>query len=102
MLSGHSFISLHENDAIDYFLGALGIGFTLSEFAMGYFLTKYSQYGKDSFITNFARYFIVSLLFIFIYYIPSIVLVPFAYMCIILLQIIKLLVIPGDAISEKF
>ena len=89
-------------DAIDYFLGALGIGFTLSEFAIGYFLTKYSQYGKDSFITNFARYFIVSLLFIFIYYIPSIVLVPITYMCIILLQIIKLLVIPGDAISEKF
>ena len=89
-------------DAIDYFLGALGIGFTLSEFAMGYFLTKYSQYGQNSFITNFARYFISSLLFIIIYYVPSILLIPLSYICIILVQIIKLIVIPGDAIIEKF
>ena len=33
-------------DAIDYFLGALGIGFTMTEFAMGYFLTKYTHLGK--------------------------------------------------------
>jgi len=89
-------------DYIDYFLAALGIGFTLTEFAMGYFITKYSQFGKDSFVTNFARYFILSGLFIFIYYIPSIILVPLSYIFIIMIQVIKLLVIPGDVISEKF
>lgn len=99
-------LSISQNnvfkDAIDYFLGALGIGFTLAEFAMGYFLTKYSQYGKHSFITNFSKYFIVSLLFIIMYYIPYVLLIPLSYSCLILIQLIKLIIIPGDAISERF
>jgi hypothetical protein len=89
-------------DFINYFLGALGVGFTMTEFAMGYFLTMYSQFGQNSFVSNFGRYFLTSSIFIVIYYIPYIILIPLSYLCIITVHVLKLLIIPGDVLFEKF
>ncbi len=89
-------------DYVDYFLGALGIGFTLAEFGMGYFMTEYNKYGKGSTITNYFRYSLTSLLFILIYYIPSILILLVSYSAKIFKQIIKLIIIPGESFIERF
>ena len=76
--------------------------YAMTEFAMGYFLTKYTQFGQNSFVSNFGRYFLVSFIFVLIYYVPYILLIPLSYLCNITVQVFKLLIIPGDAIFEKF
>ena len=98
-------LGLSENNAfrdyIDYFLGALGIGFTLAEFAMGFYISKYSEHGKASPFTNFLRYAIYSILDIILYLIPSIILLVTYYASNVLIFVIKLIAIPGDALLEK-
>ncbi len=86
---------------VNYFLAFLGIGFTFAEFSWGFYMTKYGEYKGDSLITNYSRYFIFSIMYIVLYLIPSLLLMILSYLTSIIIQVIKITVIPGIACLEK-
>lgn len=94
--SGNVFITL-----IDYFLAALGIGFTFFEFFAGYLTSYYKEFAGESHFLHLGRNIIYSTGLILILFIPSVLLVIFQGIIAVISELIKLMAMPGNFIYEN-
>ena len=90
------------NDFIDYFLALLGLAITLFEFGVGYMLFKFREYAPPkSVFGQRAKYFLSSLLYFLIYFVPNIVCRLFYGLLLLISWLLKLFVLPGNFIYEN-
>lgn len=94
--SGNVFITL-----IDYFLAALGIGFTFFEFFAGYLTSYYKGFAGESHFLHLGRNIIYTSGLIIILFIPSVLLVILQGLIAIISELIKLITMPGNFIYEN-
>ena len=89
-------------DLIDYFLALLGLAITLFEFGVGYMLFKFRKYAPPkSVFGQRIKFFLSTLLYFLIYFIPNIFCRLFYGLLLLISWILKLFVIPGDFIYEN-
>ena len=85
---------------VDYFLSALGIGITVFEFMVGFQSGQFREFKGDSIVLNLGKFSVNTIGLIVLLYIPRIVLVVLSGLVIVLIEAIKLAILPGNYVYD--
>jgi len=85
---------------VDYFLSALGIGITVFEFMVGFQSGQFREYKGDSIFLNVGKFWINTIGLILLLFFPRILLIIISGAVIVMMELIKFSILPGNYVYE--